>query len=41
MSLAATIAAEVQTSMRLTQTEDHQEAKKAFQAKRKPVFRGR
>jgi 2-(1,2-epoxy-1,2-dihydrophenyl)acetyl-CoA isomerase len=41
MSLTATIAAEVQTSLRLTQTEDHQEAKRAFLAKRKPVFRGR
>jgi enoyl-CoA hydratase/carnithine racemase len=41
MSLAATIAAEVQTSYRLTNTEDHQEAKRAFAEKRSPVFRGR
>lgn len=41
MSLSATIAAEVQTSYRLTVTEDHQEAKKAFAEKRAPVFRGR
>jgi enoyl-CoA hydratase/carnithine racemase len=41
MSLAATIEAEVQASYRLTVTEDHQEAKKAFAAKRPPVFRGR
>lgn len=32
---------EVQTSFRLTLTEDHQEAKRAFAAKRPPVFRGR
>ena len=41
MSLAATIEAEVMTSYRLTLTEDHQEAKKAFAEKRKPTFRGR
>jgi 2-(1,2-epoxy-1,2-dihydrophenyl)acetyl-CoA isomerase len=41
MSLAATIEAEVQTSYRLTITEDHQEAKRAFAEKRSPVFRGR
>jgi 1,4-dihydroxy-2-naphthoyl-CoA synthase len=28
-------------SFRLTHTEDHQEAKRAFAAKRKPEFQGR
>jgi enoyl-CoA hydratase/carnithine racemase len=41
MSLPATFDAEVMASYRLTQTEDHQEAKKAFAEKRPPVFRGR
>lgn len=41
MSLAATIEAEVMASYRLTQTDDHQEAKSAFAEKRKPLFRGR
>jgi 2-(1,2-epoxy-1,2-dihydrophenyl)acetyl-CoA isomerase len=41
MSLSATIDAEVMTSYRLTLTEDHQEAKKAFAEKRTPRFRGR
>jgi enoyl-CoA hydratase/carnithine racemase len=41
MSLAAAFEAEVMASYRLTQTEDHQEAKKAFAEKRPPVFRGR
>jgi enoyl-CoA hydratase/carnithine racemase len=41
MSLDAVQEYETQVSFRLTHTEDHQEAKKAFAAKRKPVFRGR
>jgi 2-(1,2-epoxy-1,2-dihydrophenyl)acetyl-CoA isomerase len=41
MSLEAVRAAEIQTSFRLAQTEDHQEAKRAFTAKRPPAFRGR
>ncbi len=41
MSLSATWDAEVTMSFRLTDTEDHQEAKQAFAEKRKPVFRGR
>ena len=41
MSLSATIEAEVLASYRLTQTEDHQEAKRAFAEKRRPTFRGR
>ena len=41
MSLGATFEAEVMASYRLTQTEDHQEAKKAFAEKRPPVFKGR
>ena len=41
MSLDAVQDFEVQTSFRLTLTEDHQEAKKAFAGKRSPVFRGR
>ena len=41
MSLSATIEAEVVASYRLTQTEDHQEAKRAFAEKRRPTFRGR
>jgi 2-(1,2-epoxy-1,2-dihydrophenyl)acetyl-CoA isomerase len=41
MSLDAVQDFEVQTSFRLTLTEDHQEAKRAFAAKRQPVFRGR
>jgi 2-(1,2-epoxy-1,2-dihydrophenyl)acetyl-CoA isomerase len=41
MSLAATQDAEVAASLRLTATEDHQEAKRAFAEKRKPTFRGR
>ncbi len=32
---------EVQVSFRLTHTEDHQEAKRAFAAKRRPSFKGR
>jgi len=32
---------EVQVSFRLTHTEDHQEAKRAFAAKRRPAFKGR
>ena len=32
---------ETQVSFRLTNTEDHQEAKKAFAAKRRPEFKGR
>jgi enoyl-CoA hydratase/carnithine racemase len=41
MSLGAAFEAEVMTSYRLTQTEDHQEAKRAFAEKRPPVFKGR
>jgi len=41
MSLEAVQDFETQMSFRLTMTEDHQEAKQAFAAKRKPVFRGR
>src|SRR4029077_7361125 len=41
MSLDAVQDFEVQTSFRLTLTEDHQEPKKAFAGKRSPVFRGR
>ena len=41
MSLDAVQDFEVQTSFRLTLTEDHQEAKRAFAGKRPPVFRGR
>lgn len=41
MSLEAVRAAEIQTSFRLAQTEDHQEAKRAFAAKRTPTFQGR
>jgi hypothetical protein len=37
----ATIEAEVMASYRLTQTDDHQEAKRAFAEKRRPLFRGR
>jgi len=32
---------EVQVSFRLTHTDDHQEAKRAFAAKRRPSFKGR
>lgn len=41
MSLEAVRAAEIQASFRLAHTEDHQEAKRAFAAKEKPVFEGR
>jgi enoyl-CoA hydratase/carnithine racemase len=41
MSLEAVRAAEIQTSFRLAHTEDHQEAKRAFTAKRTPAFQGR
>lgn len=41
MSLEALRAFEIQTSFRLAQTEDHQEAKRAFAAKRPAVFQGR
>lgn len=41
MALAAVWDFETQVSFRLTHTEDHQEAKRAFAAKRPPVFRGR
>jgi enoyl-CoA hydratase len=41
MSLEAVRAAEIQTSFRLAYTEDHQEAKRAFTAKRTPAFQGR
>ena len=41
MSLDAVQEYETQVSFRLTNTADHQEAKKAFAAKRKPEFRGR
>jgi enoyl-CoA hydratase len=41
MSLDAVQDFEVQTSFRLTLTEDHQEAKRAFADKRPPVFKGR
>jgi L-asparagine transporter-like permease len=40
MSLAAAEDAEVASSLRLTYTEDHQEAKRAFAEKRAPRFRG-
>jgi enoyl-CoA hydratase/carnithine racemase len=41
MSLEAVRAAEIQTSFRLAQTKDHQEAKRAFAAKRTPAFHGK
>lgn len=41
MSLEAVQDFETQVSFRLTMTEDHQEAKRAFAAKRQPKFRGR
>jgi enoyl-CoA hydratase/carnithine racemase len=41
MSLEAVQDFEVQMSFRLTHTEDHQEAKRAFAARRKPEFQGR
>jgi len=41
MPLEAVQDFETQMSLRLTYTEDHQEAKRAFAAKRKPSFRGR
>lgn len=41
MSLESLRAFEIQTSFRLDQTEDHQEAKRAFAAKRPAVFQGR
>ncbi|HET7465898.1 MAG TPA: enoyl-CoA hydratase/isomerase family protein [Candidatus Dormibacteraeota bacterium] len=41
MSLDAVQEYETQVSFRLTNTEDHQEAKKAFAAKRRPQFKGR
>jgi enoyl-CoA hydratase/carnithine racemase len=41
MSLEAVRAAEIQTSFRLAQTKDHQEAKRAFAAKRAPAFQGK
>ena len=41
MSLEAVQDFETQMSFRLTMTEDHQEAKKAFAAKRKAAFKGR
>jgi 2-(1,2-epoxy-1,2-dihydrophenyl)acetyl-CoA isomerase len=41
MSLSAAEDAEVASSLRLTYTEDHQEAKRAFAEKRAPQFRGR
>ena len=40
MSLAAVQDFEVMSSLRLTETEDHQEAKRAFAEKRPPNFRG-
>src|SRR5205807_102239 len=40
LSLAATQDFEVMSSLRLTSTEDHQEAKRAFAEKRAPHFRG-
>lgn len=41
MSLAATIEAEGMASYRLTLTDDHQEAKRAFAETRKRLLRGR
>jgi 2-(1,2-epoxy-1,2-dihydrophenyl)acetyl-CoA isomerase len=41
MSLEGIRGYEILTSFRLAQTEDHQEAKRAFAAKRVPVFQGR
>ncbi|MGH7487151.1 MAG: enoyl-CoA hydratase/isomerase family protein, partial [bacterium] len=41
MSLDAVRHYEIQTTFRLAQTEDHQEAKRAFAAKRKPDFKSR
>jgi enoyl-CoA hydratase/carnithine racemase len=41
MPLEAVQDFEVQASFRLTHTEDHQEAKRAFAAKRRPEFKGR
>jgi enoyl-CoA hydratase/carnithine racemase len=41
MPLEAVQDFEVQTSFRLTHTEDHQEAKRAFAARRRPEFKGR
>jgi enoyl-CoA hydratase/carnithine racemase len=41
MSLGATQENEIQSSLRLSDTEDHEEAANAFAAKRPPVFRGR
>jgi 2-(1,2-epoxy-1,2-dihydrophenyl)acetyl-CoA isomerase len=41
MSLDAIRDFEIQTSFRLSHTEDHQEAKRAFAAKRPPVFKGK
>ena len=41
MPLEAVQDFETQMSFRLTQTEDHQEAKRAFAAKRKPEFKGK
>jgi 2-(1,2-epoxy-1,2-dihydrophenyl)acetyl-CoA isomerase len=41
MSLASAEDAEVAASLRLTYTEDHQEAKRAFAEKRAPRFQGR
>ena len=41
MPLEAVQDFEVQVSFRLTATDDHQEAKRAFAAKRKPEFKGR
>lgn len=41
MSLDAVQEYETQVSLRLTYTDDHQEAKKAFAGKRKPDFKGR
>ena len=41
MPLEAVQDFETQMSFRLTSTEDHQEAKRAFAAKRKPEFKGR
>lgn len=41
MPLGAIEDFEVQVSFRLTNTDDHQEAKRAFAAKRKPEFKGR
>jgi enoyl-CoA hydratase/carnithine racemase len=41
MSLEAIRGYEIQASFRLAQTEDHQEAKRAFAAKRAPAFHGK